>query len=160
MTTQTLQEYIDECNAKTQAWIDEDPANRGAGFIAPASHFEESYGITTVEQFEQYNMDCTYSDLYKEIYGFRPRHHSGHVTKEEYDSLLEEHDRYMVEETEREARAIKRFEESIAKTIAIGAGDRETAIRWLKDALDEGRESDEYFEYCNQLPYGYLKREV
>jgi hypothetical protein len=152
----SLQTYINEENFKTQQWIDEDPKNRMGGLIPDADHWAE-YGIYTVEQYEQYQMDVVYSDLYKEVYGMRPRHHTGHVTKEEFDSLLNSHARHMEEEKSREARAIEAFEKLITKTVELGAGDRETAIRWLMQEDEYYEHDPEYFEYTYQLPYGYLK---
>ena len=59
----------------------------------------------------------------------------------------------------REDEAIAEFESNIAATIEIGAGDRETAIRWIKDAFtnddEDGYFDERYFLYHHELPYSY-----
>jgi len=158
-----LQAYIDAENAKTQAWIDAGP-ERMAGFIPDAEHWAGD-GITTAAQLERYYMEGNIWDLYKDVNGIRPRwmdfkSMSDAELKATYDGLLVDLERHNVEEAGREAEAVKAFEAKIAELIETGAGDRETAIRWLRDA--EGDEQiqydDGYFEYSYGLPYGYLKQ--
>jgi len=84
-----LQAHIETENAKTRAWVAEDPQNRWAGEMCSDPAHWERYEIFTVGQYEQYNMDASYSDLHKEIYGCRPTG-GNHVTREEYDHLLNE----------------------------------------------------------------------
>ena len=58
----------------------------------------------------------------------------------------------------REDEAIAEFEGTIAATIESGAGDRKTAIRWLKEAYtddDDGYFDERYFLYHHELPYSY-----
>lgn len=100
------------------------------------------------------------SDASKDAQGFRTRYDISDMTIEE---LMVEADYWegrvieaIEEERAREKVAIAEFEKAVANTIAIGAGDRETAIRWLKGD-DEWYVNDEsYFEYSYGLPYGYL----
>ena len=100
------------------------------------------------------------SDASKDAQGFRTRMDISGMTIEQ---LMVEADYWesrvveaIAEEREREAEAIVEFEKLVADTIAMGAGDRETAIRWLKSG-DEWNEYDEgYFEYSYGLPYGYI----
>lgn len=100
------------------------------------------------------------SDASKDAQGFRTRYDISDMTIEE---LMVEADYWegrvieaIEEERAREKVAIAEFEKAVANTIAIGAGDRETAIRWLKGD-DEWYINDEsYFEYSYGLPYGYL----
>lgn len=107
-----------------------------------------------------------FSDLYKDTHGFRPRNHrfyADDTTPEEkqamWDELLVEHDEEMTRYHEAQNEAVVRFETLLADTIAAGAADKQTALKWLMDA-----EEDEYvffdhgyFEYTYHLPYGYLK---
>jgi len=84
-----LQAHIEAENAKTREWVAVDPENRWAGEMCSDPEHWAGYDIYTIGQYEQYNMDCSYSDLHKEIYGCRPT--GGHpVTREEYDHLLNE----------------------------------------------------------------------
>ena len=93
--TQTLAEYLRERNAKTEAWVAEDPANRWAGmYTEDLSHWAEM-GITTVAQLERYEMETSIWDLFKEVHGFRPRHidfnsMTDEDLKSEYKVLIDE----------------------------------------------------------------------
>jgi len=81
--------HIKAENAKTAAWVAEDPENRWAGYVVEdLAHWAE-YNIHTVAEYEQYMLDVSYSDLYKEVYGVRPRYAAGSVTQEDYDRLLD-----------------------------------------------------------------------
>lgn len=77
-----------------------------------------------------------FSDMHKDAYGFRPRSHEFYdatpARKQEiwdsvYADVLAEIDR----EAQREAADLKEFESQINLRIALGAGDRETALRWM-----------------------------
>ena len=84
-----LQAHIEAENAKTRAWVAEDPENRWAGEMCSDPEHWARYDIYTIGQYEQYNMDCSYSDLHKDVYGCRPT--GGYpVTREAYDHLLDE----------------------------------------------------------------------
>ena len=92
---QELINHIKAENAKTQAWIDEDPDNRWAGMIVEDPEHWKRMGVTTVEQYEHYMMSMTIYDLYKEVHGIRPRWYdfdsmSYEEMKKLYDGLLEE----------------------------------------------------------------------
>ena len=48
------------------------------------------------------------------------------------------------------------FEKRVEETIALGAKNRETAIKWIHDAEDTDND-DEYLCYRLGLPYTYFK---
>ena len=112
---------------------------------------------------------------HKDAYGMKGRHYGlwtedGSVAPEwtlerleaEAASIEAAVVRSIEEDKQREDAAIVRFEMAVAATIAIGASDRETAIRWLADAngdLYGDRVDNSSFEYSHGLPYGYLKGE-
>lgn len=79
-----------------------------------------------------------FSDLYKDAYGFRPRMDLRDHTAKELDALwrstAEAQGRAMREEKARESRAVAAFDALVDETIALGAGDYPTAVRWLLDA--------------------------
>lgn len=89
-----------------------------------------------------YTFDETiFSDLYKDVYGTRPRSHEFYDATNDrkqaiWDSLLFELDREMGEQAERERRAISEFETRIAEMGQLGAEDVTTAIRWILEAED------------------------
>jgi hypothetical protein len=109
-----------------------------------------------------------FSDLHKDAVGFRPNHSffqwiqtaTNDEKQAEWDSLIATMERRMDDEAEMEREAIAGFEASIATTIAAGAGDRATAIKWLMDAeLEEYFKGDvEHFEYELGIPFGYIKK--
>jgi len=70
----TLAEHLAALNAKTLAWIAEDPDNRWAGLIVEdLAHWAEM-GIHTVEQYKRYDLETLVWDMYKDAVGIRPRH--------------------------------------------------------------------------------------
>lgn len=163
-----LATYIETRNAATRAWLDEDPTNRWAGFTPGVEHWAE-YGITTVEQFERFEREESYSDLYKSTYGFRPdmflfKNMTDAEQIEEYDSILSAHDYEMEQAQIYKIYAAEVFEIRIAETIILGAADRKTAIDWIIEAEDETENVKFYgyesLEYRLGLEYGYIKKSL
>lgn len=101
----SLAAHLRSLNAKTEAWVAEDPDNRWAGLLVEdLAHWAEM-GVHTVAQFERYEMETSIWDLYKEVNGFRPRHidfkaMSDEELKREYDYLLREMEQQSVREAE------------------------------------------------------------
>ena len=107
--------------------------------------------------------DDTYSDLYKDVYGFRPRgayeswlHMSDEEKQAEWEYLCGRLDEVIKEQKEYEAAAVVEFEKLVTKTIEAGAGDRLTALRWIMDASDCNGDW-EFLCWHHRLPYGYFK---
>ncbi len=103
-----------------------------------------------------------YSDYHKEAYGFRPRGDISHMSLADFEEDFNSFDSIIAAEREYqnecENAAIKAFEAAILNVIAAGAGDRSSAIRWMRDARGEWARTDrQYFEYTCGLPYGYLE---
>lgn len=101
-------------------------------------------------------------DIYKEVHGVRPRFLLESVAsmtiedlEEMVDSLSAQVDVQMQEDKVNEAKAIFSLENRISNMIQIGAGNRETAIRWL-DAAEETNGDMNYLCYCLGVPYGYF----
>jgi hypothetical protein len=118
--------------------------------------------LSEVEQLQ-----CEYSDLHKEVNGFRPRSmtdeewNSAEWLRSECQKLCDALPAVTAAEEAREKAAIDAFEGAVARAITTGARDREQAIAWLKQAA--GGDTDPYiqhdpgyFEFLNGLPYGYL----
>lgn len=113
--------------------------------------------MTKLEQYE-----ASYSDFYKEAHGFRPRHvNTDTWTEADYEREFEQLGQICNENAEREAlqeaEAVRKFEQHVTNTICMGAGDRETALRWIMDASQADGDW-EYFCYLNGLPYGYFRQ--
>ena len=83
--------------------------------------------------------DQTVSDLHKDARGFRPHaafiegwNSSDDENKQAiWDGLLRELARTQAEEARIEAECLAAFEEEVQDCIELGAGDRQTALRWM-----------------------------
>lgn len=106
-------------------------------------------------------LQSLYSDLFKDVNGYRPRHLSAHQWANEellakwVDDLGAELEEKINFEKAAEIRAIKEFEVRIETLIATGAKCRETAIRWLHDA-NETHGDNSYLCFLMGVPYGYI----
>ncbi len=79
-----------------------------------------------------------FSDFHKDAYGFRPRDHrfyDADTTPDEkqeiWDATGRAVDRAIADEKAEAARAVVDFEEEVQSYIELGAGDRQTALRWM-----------------------------
>lgn len=121
--------------------------------------------MTTATTAREYLEGALFSDLHKDAYGYRPREGQWAAWLAMSVAELEvEHDRmiaHLEAEMEREkiaqAAAVVRFEALVTETIANGAGDRATALRWLLDAEGSWTQGDMgALEYEYGLPFQYL----
>lgn len=132
----TLIEKIQNLNAETLAWVAEDPENRfGATLVEDVEHWN-GMGIFTVLDFERYELENLIWDVYKDAYGYRPRHldfnsMSLAELQAEADRVSEAAANQMRDQEEAEQRAVEDFKDLVQRTIDLGAGDEETALRWL-----------------------------
>lgn len=82
-----------------------------------------------------------YSDLYKDTYGVRPRSGLGHMTAGQldamWDRLVGAHEYEIRAEDRRESAAMTRWDQLVENTMAAGAGDYATAVRWIMQAEDD-----------------------
>jgi len=133
------------------------------GLLSEDAAWWADYKVYTVDQFKRWEIEVVMSDLAKEAYGTRracpdTSNMSFDELKAEYDRMCEiANDNYEAEMAE-QALAVKAFEKQIKSTIELGASDRETAVRWLQDNDEFMGSGDGYFEFCNNLPYGYLAK--
>lgn len=117
-----------------------------------------------VEMTEKEQLVASHYDFYKVVHGVRPRWM-------DYDSMTEDQLRQEMEylsiqaeeqeklELAAEAHAIEKFEARVAELITMGAQDRATAIRWIRDSENVVYEDDDYVCYVLGLPYGYFDKE-
>ena len=95
----------------------------------------------TEEPTYRQNLLSVISDQHKSAYGFRPdlsryAEMSDAELEEVLDQLGEAVELQMEREAEMERKNVEAFQNLIQDTIQLGAGDRETALRWLVDAED------------------------
>lgn len=127
---------------------------------ALAAQTEEFPSWEQMSEIEQ--LHSIWYDAYKDARGFRPRGQDvGHWTAEDFrqelDSLSKEIDRAEQARREDEARAVIKFSKRVQQTINSGAGDYETALRWIHEA-DGTNGDDEYLAYVNGLPYNFFRK--
>ena len=121
-----------------------------------ADDFKSWEDMTVLEQYQ-----CQYWDMYKDAFGIRPR---GTDTSSWTEQDFEKEFAYLADYIRREDEARRKaeegaardFEDRVGEMIALGAGDRETALRWIHEA-DGSNGDDEYLAFLNGLPYGYFK---
>lgn len=110
-----------------------------------------------------YDLD-SFSDLYKEAYGFRPngdylmhvRTASDEVRQEEWDTLIWSANLREQERCEDEAHALAELKAQLFKTMDDHNVDIATAIRWLDDA--HGTQGDwQFLDYNLGVKYGTIE---
>lgn len=84
-----------------------------------------------------------FSDLHKDVYGFRPRGHwfydeatTDEERAAEWERLCDMLDKQIVEENAAKEKAWADFQARVAELVASGAGDEQTAIRWIVESLE------------------------
>lgn len=123
----SLAQYLAERNAATLAWVAEDPTNRWAGtYTEDLAHWAE-IGVLTMRDFLRYEMETQYWDLYKDVYGFRPR--GVNFSEWSYEQLVEETD-YLMEQLEQQAAYDAEYE---AHYKEIEAEQEKERLAWLAE---------------------------
>lgn len=115
----------------------------------------------TTETVTLEDLQGTFSDLFKDVYGFRPRGYGcwndAEALKAEIESLYVELDHVIAREKEQEEIAVAAFEKRVAETITMGAGTREDAIRWIAQGMGDADPDSVCYELG--LPFGYLGKQ-
>jgi hypothetical protein len=111
-TQMTLAAHLAALNAKTLAWIAEDPDNRWAGlYVEDLAHWAE-IGVLTVRDFQRYELQSLVWEMYKDVTGIRPRHMDfDSMTLEDLQCEVDYLDREMQASIEREAEWDRQEEE-------------------------------------------------
>jgi len=111
-----------------------------------------------------------FSDFHKDAYGFRPRGHEFYDAEttperkqEIWDAVGEAFVRAQQEQEMAETVAQAEFEAQVSMTMALGAGTRETAIRWILSAetnhIHDLMYGASYFEWKFGLKFGSYTEE-
>lgn len=126
--------HIENINAKSQAEMDATPGLWIGMLTTDPEHWLE-YGITTPEDFDKCMLAETIADASKSAYGFKSRVDWTQMTLEELEAEAEYYCNAAQEEAVREEKLaqeqVEQFKALVQKTIDLGAGDEETALRWL-----------------------------
>ena len=115
--------------------------------------------LTRVEQLQ-----CEFSDFYKEVHGFRPHWPRSQWNDQAWleaqiTELAVESVEVFAAEGARQAAAVLKVEEDIATLLHTGAVDRAEAVRWMMDAEGAAGDAD-YLCFLLDVPYGYFNEEV
>ncbi len=70
--SRALVKHIEAINAKSEAWVAEDPENRFAGMLVTLPDHWADYDVYTPEEFDRYQTEQDFYEIYKSVYGFRP----------------------------------------------------------------------------------------
>lgn len=98
--------------------------------------------LSLAEIVEREDMILLYSDFHKDAYGFRPRglnlqDFSLEELRADFARFAEVCKENAEIEAKAAAKAVEAFKLAIKKTIAAGAGNHKTALRWLAEAAAE-----------------------
>lgn len=104
------------------------------------------------------------SDLHKDAYGFRPSESfwstfaafNPDQKQALWDSMIADVNRSIEEERKQQEEDVAKFEDRI-DNLMHDSTTRKRVVEWFIDASDCQGDAD-YFEYLNNLPYGYLKK--
>jgi len=158
--TMTLLQHIKNINTQSKKWMDENPGS-WAGMVPEDIKFWNDQGIFTVEDYERDSLITSVYEMHKDAYGVKGRHYDfDNMSNKELEEELERLCKVAQAEREAEERfeqaAYEKFEGRVAETLKMGAGDRETAIKWILQA--EGLENEKDAGYiCYSLGLGYDK---
>lgn len=102
-----------------------------------------------------------FSDMYKDAHGMRPRFVDTSAWGEaefekEFTYLQGIIKRDLEEQDLRQEQAARDFEKRMTETIALGARDRATAMKWIH-AAEDTQGDDEYLCHTLGLKYGYFR---
>ena len=133
-----LQAHIEAANAEFLAKCEAKGSTAVMTTVSDPAHWAE-FGVFTIEQYERQSLISYISDAHKDAYGFRPRGYNYAEwtiadLEAEADRLSEAVTRAIEAEEVEQNRAVEAFEQAVQNTIAMGAGNRATALRWLTDA--------------------------
>jgi len=154
----TLLEHIKNINAKSKAWMAENPGS-WAGMVVEDIKFWNDQGIFTVEDYERSNLEVSVYEMHKQAYGVKGRHYNFKAmsTKEledELDHLCEVAKREAEIEKRQEEDNLKAFESRIDEALSLGAENREDAIKWILQAEGLDKEQDPGY-ICYTLGLNY-----
>lgn len=114
-----------------------------------------TFSIINQSQFDDALMWV--SDLYKDVYGFRPRGYNFHNWSfQELTDFIND----LSEENTRQIEDEKAFEQKALKDVmSVGAPDKETAARWLDQADAFFMYGDDEFYVDHIEKYGWVSKQ-
>lgn len=110
-----------------------------------------------------------FSDLHKDVYGFRPRYINFSNIEEfniEFEYLIETNNRQIEEEAAAQAKRVSEFETHVEKLAELLNNNNREDLLWVVvDAEGIDREDIKFygwerFEFELDLPYGYINKSL
>lgn len=156
--------YIEAKNLETQVWIDAGP-DRWASMLPTDEQYWADRGISTIAQYERDTDECCLYEICKDLGWRRNYSEIKALTDAELTAEVEFHSKQLSIQIEQDRRAelvkVEQFETRVTETIAMGAGDRVTALKWILEAEDCHEDFAFYgyesLEYRLGIPFGYIK---
>ena len=109
--------------------------------------------VKITNQEEREDVMMWVSDLYKDVYGIRPRGYNFNAFS---DAELEKFVNRLIEQAEEEAQLIADAEQKAIEDVMSLGADRETALRWLDQADAHFIYGDDPFYEDSIEKYGWL----
>lgn len=134
----TLAQHLANLNAEKLAWMAAGPDRWTGLYTEDLAHWAE-YGVYTVAQFKRYENESSFWEMYKEVFGVRPRHVN---LKDMSDAELEQELNLLGRMMEDE---IRREEEWEADIMAFSQ----------EDAEEENRQRDEMPQAIDYVAANY-----
>jgi hypothetical protein len=160
----TLLDYIKEENHKTEAWINSGP-NRWQGLYSEDLNYWAEKGIFTAHDLkldnDRYMLYETVATVYNKSYarGMDIWNMSVAMVDENITFFSKLAQDQFERDVENSNRSVNEFESKVKLIIESGAGDRETALRWLIQDFSDHNLSygGNYATYHFDLPPSYIK---
>jgi len=163
-----LVKHIEGMNAKTQEWVDAGPDRWASMLTTDVEHWAE-YGISTPAELDRYLSE---QDLYELVAQSATKSYarvvladikdkSDEELKAEIEYWGKESERVFEEEKAQADRAVADVEAEIQQYIEYGAGNRETALRWMtQDETFHHSQDVEGFVYSRGILFTDFGREL
>ena len=158
-----LVNHIQSLNAKSRKKMSETEGLWIGMIVEDPKHWAE-YGVYTPAQFDRYMDEQTLyeacSIATSKSYARTVVADTDGMSDEEFQKELDywgnQADQEIKREQEEQALSVANFEKQVVNTINTGAGDRNTAIKWILqgEGLDKERDPG-YVCYCLNLPYSF-----
>ena len=154
-----LEAHLEASNAATVARAEAEGWTFYSTTVTDPAHWAR-VGVFSIAEYERQDLISYISDAHKDAYGFRPRGYnyaewSIAQLEAEADRLSDAVTNAIREREFTEAREVEALEVRIADLIAMGASDRDTAIRWICDSIDHGGDLG-YVCYELGVPYNMV----
>jgi hypothetical protein len=127
--------YIKDRNAKTEAWVAEDPEDRWATLMIEDADHWAGNGVRSIAEYKHYMASAEHYEVYRDVYGIKPRWMDyDSMTLAEIEADLDRLYSALRGQREREEEAERKAEEervALAKRLGV---ELDTLKRWMEEA--------------------------